>query len=274
MPEAPSEDKLLARFRLLHKRYGVSASVIRAFQKLILFHFRSQGRDFPWRRTRDPYRILVSEFMLQQTQTSRVKSKYREFIRAFPTVRKLAAAPRAAVLAQWQGLGYNRRAVALHETARAIVANHRGRVPGERESLMSLPGVGQSTAGAVRAFAFGKPEVLVETNIRRVFLHLFFSDRQGVRDAELHPFIERTMDHENPRSWYYALMDYGVHLAGNVPNPNRRSVHYAKQSRFEGSHRQLRGQVLRWVLQEGPVRLDALAGSLGRDADRVAAVVR
>jgi len=211
--------------------------------------------------------------MLQQTQTSRVEQKYREFIKAFPSVRILATAPRSNVLAHWQGLGYNRRAVALHETAKAIVASHGGRVPRQRDVLMSLPGVGQSTAGAVRAFAFGEPEVLVETNVRRVFLHLFYSDREGVRDAEIVPLIERTMDREDPRRWYYALMDYGVRLAGQVPNPNRRSAHYAKQSRFEGSRRQLRGQVLRLVLKDGAMSIDALALALGIEAETVEGIV-
>jgi A/G-specific adenine glycosylase len=205
----------------------------------------------PWRETSDPYRILVSELMLHQTQADRVIPKYQDFLDAFPDVRRLAAAGLGEVLAKWQGLGYNRRARYLHEAARHIVAEHDGQVPGSEELLRQLPGVGPYTAGAVAAFAFGQPVVFIETNIRRVYLHVFRPGREKVTDAELLPFVAVTMDSRRPRDWYYALMDYGASLAGQFTNSNRRSAHYRRQSRFHGSTREVRGRIIRTLTRVG-----------------------
>jgi len=215
----------------------------KSFRKIIWDHFRTEGRDLPWRRTADPYRVLVSEIMLQQTQVARVVPKYTEFVKRFPTFRALAKAPVRAVLSLWQGLGYNRRALMLQRCAQAIVAD----APGP------LPGVGPYTAGAVLAFAFNKPAVIIETNIRRVYLHHYFPGRRDISDRQLLPIIERTLDQKRPRQWYWALMDYGAYLATQIENPNRRSRHYSKQSTFEGSNRQLRGRVLRALLAGKPL---------------------
>lgn len=214
-------------------------------------YWRQAGRhQLPWRATRDPYRILVSEVMLQQTQVDRVIPKYQAFLRAFPTVKKLAEAPLGDVLRLWQGLGYNRRAKLLQQCARAIRADHRGRFPQSYEALVQLPGVGPYTAGAIIAFAFNEPVTMIETNIRTVYLHHFFNDQTDVSDTALLPRIRETVDAERPREWYWALMDYGAHLKKSTGNPNRRSRSYTKQSKFAGSDRQIRGAIIR-VLGEG-----------------------
>ena len=207
-------------------------------------------RDFPWREPEtdgsfDPYKILVSEIMLQQTQVSRVVPKYEAFLQTFPTVKDLAKADLAAVLRAWSGLGYNRRAKFLYQAAQRLMVDYDGQVPNDLESLMTLPGVGRETAGAIMVYAFNQPVVYIETNIRSVFIHHFFKDKQGVSDAELRPQVERALEGQEPRPFYWALMDYGTYLKGSVGNTARQSKHYTKQSTFTGSKRQLRGLVLR-----------------------------
>ncbi|MDE0220170.1 MAG: A/G-specific adenine glycosylase [Spirochaetaceae bacterium] len=233
------------------------------FRRRVLDHYRRHGRRFPWRQTRDPYRILVSEFMLQQTQTARVLGHYEPFVARFPEARSLAAADRGEVLALWSGLGYNRRAVALHRAAALIANRFGGEVPSGEEDLRALPGVGPATAGAVQAFGFGLPAVFVETNIRRAVLHELFGGRDQVSDRELEPVLERALDRADPRTWYQALMDYGAALGRGGPNPNRRSAHYTRQSRFDGSNRQQRGLILRVLAERGPLNRDELAAAIG-----------
>jgi A/G-specific adenine glycosylase len=247
---------------------GLSRERIRSFRARIRAHYRKHGRAMPWRETRDPYRILVSEFMLQQTQVERVRAKYGEFLAEFPDVASLAAASLDKVLALWQGLGYNRRAVALHRCARIIVLHHGGRVPEDHGALVALPGIGAATAGAVRAFAYDAPAVFIETNVRRVFIHEFFPGREAVADAELIPLVGATLDRRRPRQWYYALMDCGTALARQVPNPNRRSRTYVRQSRFEGSDRQVRGAILRTLLGGKALKGAELARSAGCNPER------
>ena len=244
----------------------------RDFIGIVWDHHRHHRRDLLWRKTDIPYRILVSEFMLQQTQVERVSARYGEFLDAFPDVASLAQAPLADVLRLWQGLGYNRRALSLKRAAEAIMERYGGVVPELPEELITLPGVGPYTAGAVAAFAFRRPVVFIETNIRRAFIHHFFPDREHVRDDELLPLVETTLDRENPREWYYALMDYGAAMKGTLPNANRRSAHYARQSRFEGSNRQIRGAVLR-ELTRGPMDDDELCAALDGDTRRVDSVL-
>lgn len=222
---------------------------VRKFQDIIKDYYAKAGRhNLPWRQTRDPYRILVSEVMLQQTQVPRVMKKYEEFLAAFPTAEALAAAPTASLLKAWQGLGYNRRALALKRAAEAVVRNHGGKFPRAKEALEDLPGIGPSTSGGILAYAFDIPTVFIETNIRSVFLHHFFSDKKNIHDRDLLPLIEKTLDKKNPRDWYYALMDYGVYLKQTLPNPSRRSKHHAKQSAFKGSNREVRSKILKFVL--------------------------
>lgn len=233
-----------------------------AFRALVLGYYAGHARDLPWRHTQDPYRILVSEVMLQQTQVSRVLDKYPLFLSAFPDVRTLAGAPLRELLSLWQGLGYNRRAVALLKAAQAIVGEHDGEVPCSLAALQGLPGVGPATAGAISAFAFGLPVAFVETNIRAVFLYHYFSDRATVPDSEILPVVEATLDRTDPRRWFYALMDYGVMLKASRPNPNRRSRHYARQSPFVGSRRELRARALRVVLSTGAASLGGVTASI------------
>jgi A/G-specific adenine glycosylase len=143
------------------------------FRRLLLAWFRRHGRDLPWRRTRDPYRVLVSEVMLQQTQVARVEGYYGRFLAEFPTVRHLARATPAWVREQWDGLGYYRRAANLHRLAREVVEAHQGQIPGDPDALGRLPGVGRYTAGAVASFAFERRVPAVDTNVGRVIRRAF-----------------------------------------------------------------------------------------------------
>lgn len=230
----------------------LDADKIAEFQRSILDFYERQGRDFPWRHTVNPYEILVSEIMLQQTQTERVLPKYLAWLKRFPDVQTLAAAPLADVLALWSGLGYNRRARFLQQACRLISERiaKGGTFPDTADELDALPGIGPYTARAVCTFAFNKPEVFIETNIRSVYIFFFFPDAAGleVKDSDLLYLIEQTLYRENPRLWYYALMDYGAALKKKVENPSRKSRHYTKQSRFEGSLRQARGAIIRQLV--------------------------
>lgn len=225
--------------------------VARRFIDAVWQHYAEHGRDLPWRRTTDPYRVLVSEVMLQQTQVSRVVPKYLEFVETFPTPLALAAAQIDEVLGVWRGLGYNRRALALKRAAELIVSEHGGKVPHTMEGLVSLPGVGHATAAQVLAFAFNVGVPFIETNIRSVYLHEFFPGAEDVPDSALLPIVAATLDSDNPREWYWALMDYGTALKSRTANPSRRSRHHVRQSRFEGSNRQLRGRLLAALMEAG-----------------------
>lgn len=224
------------------------------FQRTVKDFARRERRDFPWRKTRNPYRILVSEIMLQQTQTDRVVGYYREFLKRFPTLKALSTAPLADVIAAWQGLGYNRRARFLWQLARVVTRDHHGRLPRDAETLLLLPGIGSYTANAVCVFAYDTPLPMIETNIRVVFIRHFFSRRKTpIHDRELLPFVERTMDRRNPREWFYALMDYGSALKKDHRELNKRSAHYVRQARFIGSRRQLRGIILKHLVRHGTI---------------------
>lgn len=255
-------------------------------------------RDLPWRRTRDPYAIWLSEVMLQQTQVARVMTRWEEWLERFPTVEALACAPTSEVLAAWQGMGYNRRALALKAAAEVVTRDHDGVFPRDMAQLKALPGIGPATAQGIRAFAFNLPGVYLETNVRTVVLHHFFPDVPAVPDRELVPLVEATCPSapdarpgegnmpfaapqdadDTPRSWYYALLDYGAYLKKTIPNPSRRSKAYSKQSRFEGSRRQKRAHIVRMLLdthaagEPGLTLDDVVAGvnvferAAGRDA--------
>lgn len=218
----------------------------RSFRNLVWKHYTEHGRhDLPWRKTHDPYRILVSEVMLQQTQVERVIPYYRNFLRQFPTARALGNAPLSAVLRAWQGLGYNRRAKMLHEAAKVVVQDHAGRVPSERGSLLTLPGIGPYTAGAIAAFAGNTDGIFIETNIRTAITHHFFREKTVVSDAEVLAVLASVYPAGRAREWYAALMDYGSHLKRTGVRINTRAKGYTKQSTFEGSLRQVRGAILR-----------------------------
>lgn len=245
----------------------------KAFIQVVKKYFKEHGRhNLPWRLIDDPYKIAVSELMLQQTQVSRVIEKYKEFLKVFPDVRALAKAPLADVLRAWSGLGYNRRAKFVHQMAQAVINNHKGKFPDTIEALQSLPGIGPYTAGAIYAFAYNKPWPVIETNIRSVYLHHFFKDKAGVCDKELLPIIERTLQKKNPREWYWALMDYGSHLKASGIKNNAKSKHYTKQSRFEGSNRQIRGAIMREVLK-GPMTLVQITKAIDKEKEKVQTVL-
>jgi A/G-specific adenine glycosylase len=184
--------------------------------------------------------------MLQQTQVDRVVPKYESFMQRWPTVRHLAQASLRDVLVEWQGLGYNRRAKYLHRCALTITSDWGGVFPKTQVDLERLPGIGPYTAGAIMAFAYDTPTVIIETNIRTVFIHHFFQPHtSGVDDAAILALVKKTLPESNSREWYAALMDYGAHLKKTVGNLNRHSATYKKQSTFKGSDRAVRGAILR-----------------------------
>src|SRR3989338_9445576 len=202
------------------------------FRSIVWTYYRKYGRDLPWRHTADPYAIVVSEVMLQQTQVERVRGKYEEFLRKFPTFASLARASAPHVVGVWEGLGYNGRAIALRNLAKIVTEKYGGALPENMEELEKLPGIGVATAGSIRAFAFNAPEIFVETNIRRAVIHHFFSRREKIDEKRIQEMVQTTLDKKKPREWYWALMDYGAMLGKTVVNPNRRSAYYRKQSPF------------------------------------------
>jgi A/G-specific adenine glycosylase len=244
------------------------------FRHTIYGHFSEYGRVLPWRSTRDPYGILVSEIMLQQTQVERVILKYKVFLEQFPDVASLARAPLRQVFAVWQGLGYNRRAVSLQRIGQRVLDEFEGRIPACYDTLLTFPGIGPATAGAIMAFAFEQPAVFIETNIRRVFIHFFFRGRTEVGDREILPLVEGTLDLGQPRTWYYALMDYGAMLKTVEHNPNRRSKHYARQTPFEGSDRQIRGLILKALVPTPSLRMDELVRIVGKAPQRTKRLIK
>ncbi len=253
----------------VRKNCDLSPSAIERFRETIYQHYRKQGRILPWRLTRDPYKILVSELMLQQTQAERVVAKYESFLRDFPNFTTLSGARLKNVLEAWHGLGYNKRALALKRIAQIVGTKFDGKLPSDYATLVELPGVGRTTACAIRAFAFDAPEVFIETNIRAVFIHAFFADAEGVKDNEIYPFVECTLDRSNPRVWYYALMDYGVMLKKTFKNPSRQSAHHKKQAPFKRSNRQLRGQILALIVTHPDMTEIELLRRLTADPDLI-----
>ncbi len=212
----------------------------------------------PWRENCDPYYILVSEIMLQQTQVARVEPKFREFIAKFSDVKSLANADLADVLRTWNGLGYNRRAKFLHDAAKMICENFGGEIPSQIIDLVKLPGVGPNTAGAIAVYAFNRAEIFVETNIRTVILHYFFADQHDVTDAEICEKLEQILDTDSPREFYWAMMDLGAELKSTIGNVSRRAKNYTKQSKFDGSVRQIRGEILRKLAERPMARTEIL----------------
>ena len=232
-------------------------------------YYRASGRQMPWRKPEpggdfDPYKIMVSEIMLQQTQVDRVVPKYQEFLQQFPTVGGLAAAPLAQVLTLWSGLGYNRRAKFLWQAAQMAVTEFNGVMPSTVEELQKLPGIGKNTAGAIVAYAYNRPVVFIETNIRTVYIHHFFDDQPEIGDKAIEELVAATQPKHEVREWYWALMDYGSYLKKRVGNKSRQSKHYARQSTFQGSKRQLRGAILR-LLVAGNQPLERLQHELSDD---------
>lgn len=267
--------------RALGIRYAIDCmqldrSQIEEFQAIVWDYYAHNARRMPWRDVPTPYHVLVSEIMLQQTQVNRVLPKFQAFIARFPDVASLAAAPLGDVLREWNGLGYNRRAKFLHQAAQAVAQEYEGTLPDQLDLLVKLPGIGKNTAGAVLAYAYERPVVFVETNIRTVYFRHFLEGHERIDDKEVIALLEQTIDREQPREWYWALMDYGSYLKQHHGNNITLSKHYTKQSAFAGSLRQLRGQVLKLLLQApmthkqldekfADARLETLLQELERD---------
>ena len=244
------------------------------FQSFIWNFYKKNGRLFAWRNVDNPYYVLVSEIMLQQTQTHRVVKKFEEFIAIFPTVKELADATLRDVINVWQGLGYYRRARFLHQSAKIIVQEYEGHVPQDVTILQTFPGIGVNTASSICAFAFNMPTIFIETNIRTVFIHHFFAEQVHVADKELLPLIEMTVDTQNAREWYYALMDYGVWLKSEYKNPSRKSVHYTKQSKFEGSDRQIRAAILKLIAEKDMINEPYIFAAIQYDQVRMQKIIQ
>ena len=241
------------------------------FRNIIYSSYEKEHRVFPWRKNTQKssaaWGILVSEFMLQQTQTGRVVSYWERWMKKWPTPAHLNEASLEEVLKEWSGLGYNRRARYLKECAGIITRDFEGKVPRAPEVLAQLPGIGPYTAGAIACFAYNYPSVIIETNIRAVMLHFFFNGSEGITDREILPLIEKTLDRNNPRKWYWALMDYGAALKKISSNPGRRSAHYTRQSVFKGSLRQIRGSLVRALVSGGEATSEELYARLDVPAD-------
>lgn len=245
------------------RAYGAHPYSFARLRSLVYSFYHAYSRTLPWRYTRDPYHIFVSEMMLQQTGVARVAEKFHLFLDAFPDWHTLAKAPVKDLLIAWQGLGYNRRALYLQKSAQKVLDDFQGSLPRCPDALQSLPGIGPATAASISAFAFNIPTVFLETNIRTVFIHWFFPCHTKVDDSLLLPLAADVLDCHNPRKWYNALMDYGTWLKARVPNPTRRSAQYQKQSPFEGSLRQLRGRILAQLTKQSSYTIENLA----RDID-------
>lgn len=251
-------------------------------KKAVWRYYHDHKREMPWRPPLlpiqkndqlDAYSIFISEVMLQQTQVNRVMKMFPKFLNIFPSFETLAQASLSDVLYVWQGMGYNRRAQYLKKSAEVVIKKFNGILPHDPLVLETLPGIGPGTAGSIVTFVFNKPEVFIETNIRRVMIHHFFSDKEGVEDHELIPFVKKTLDTKNPREWYYALVDYGSWLGKEIPNPNRKSKHYTKQSKFEGSDRQVRGKILKILLVHGTIQKDSLEKLIAIPQKRLQSII-
>lgn len=237
----------------------------RDFQHAVWEYYDAHRRDMPWRTDHSPYRVLVSELMLQQTQAPRVEPKFTAFMAAFPTVEALADSSLNDVLAAWQGLGYNRRAKFLHEAAKAITKL--GYFPDTLEGLVALPGVGKNTAGAILAYAFDRPVVYVETNIRTVLFHHFFDGQADVSDSQLLEIMQANLPEPEDgiyREWYWAVMDYGTYLKKTAGGRLDQSRHYKKQVPLKGSIREIRGRAVK-ALVEKPLTENELKQAIGYD---------
>lgn len=250
---------------------NIKASELEAFVSLVWKMGHEHKRSgLPWRSISDAYGVYVSEVMLQQTQVSRVLKYWNSWMAAFPTLDALASASTSDILERWQGLGYNRRALALKKSAEVCACNYAGKLPTSIDELEGLPGVGPATAAGIMAFAYQQPSIYIETNVRSVFIHHFFSDTtEKVPDILLKPLVEATCSKTNPRDWYYALLDYGAYLKSTGVNPSRAAASYTRQSAFEGSWRQKRAFVIREVLAQPGISVNRVAELLNAEETAV-----
>ncbi len=235
-----------------------------AFRKMVWAYAKKNGRnDLPWRKTHDPYRILVSEIMLQQTQVERVVPYFNAWMKKYPNVKKLAQASLSEVLKSWQGLGYNRRGKNLHLAAKALVENDKGKMPSTVSELEKLPGIGPYTARAVLAFAHNQDVIFIETNIRTVITHHFFPKKEKVEDTEIQKILEKVYPEGKAREWYGALMDYGTYLKRSGVRINAKAKGYKAQAKFSGSDREARGAILKALAKKEFETKTVLLGVLG-----------
>jgi len=253
----------------LYKKEGLNQEVIKPFQNIIYSYFKQYGRDFPFRDEISPYNVVISEMMLQQTQTNRVVEKFQQFIQKFPDFQSLANASLNDVLKVWQGLGYNRRAMALKKIAEKVVNEFDGTLPADVEILKSFPQIGHNTASSIVAFAFNMPTFFIEVNIRRVYIYFFFPGTSSIDDRVIMPIVRKTLDRSNVRKWYYALMDFGVMLKKTHPELNKRSAHYRKQSKFKGSNREIRGKILKLLITSNNLTEVEISKELEIDSNKL-----
>lgn len=251
-----------------------SNSDIIAFRKLVYSYYSNNSRShLPWRTDYNPYHIFISEVMLQQTQVDRVIDKFIEFTGLFPDFHSLADSRLEDVLAAWKGLGYNRRAMALRNAARMIVDTFGNTLPDSPEQLKTLPGIGNATAASITAFAFNKPVVFLETNIRTVLIYHFFRDKQEIDDITLMNAAEKVLDKKNSRVWYSAMMDYGTMIKKSIGNESKKSRSYKKQSSFKGSRRELRGKILKVLLENRSCTTSKLSTLLDHETESLIPVL-
>ena len=243
----------------------LSADQIRSFQHLVREKGTELYRDLPWRNTRDPYEIWISEVMLQQTQVHCVLGRWEHFMERFPTIDALASAASVDVVEEWQGMGYNRRALALLKAAQICSEKYHGKMPDTYEELLALPGIGPSTAAGICTFSSDTPVLYIETNVRAVILHHFFTGEEKVSDKRIRMIAQQVCPSTEVRAWYYALLDYGAYLKKHTVNPTRRAQAYTKQSAFEGSRRQKRAWIVREVMARPGISADQLLDSLNKN---------
>jgi A/G-specific adenine glycosylase len=241
---------------------------IAEFKEAVLTNYRQQGRKFPWHYA-EPWGVMVSEFMLQQTRTERVIPYWENWMKLWPQPKDLAEASMEDALRAWSGLGYNRRCRYLKESAAIIADENDGKVPETPLALLLLPGVGPYMSAAIACFAYNYPAVFIETNIRSAVIHHFFPNRDDVRDSEIIPILEAALVRDDPRTWYYALMDYGAFLKSTTANPSRRSAHYTRQSPFNGSFRQARGKVIKALVSIGQCSAEELKLASGLEDEKL-----
>lgn len=253
------------------RKNGLTSDLTKQFQGIILENYRKMARRFPWRETYNPYYIFVSEFMLQQTQAERVVQKYEIFISKYPDFGSLAQASLEDVMKIWQGLGYNRRAVWMKKAAEQIYRNYNGILPKDPKILESFKGIGHVTAREMVTFSYNIRAPFIETNIRRVYIYFFFAESREIDDKEILELVDQTIYDNNPREWFYALMDYGVMLKKKFPkeNPNIRSVKYSKRSKFDGSNRQLRGKILKLIIDSSGIEIDHLISHILQNSESI-----
>jgi A/G-specific adenine glycosylase len=249
---------------------SITPQEITAFRRKILRFYKQHGRDLPWRRTTDPYRITIAEIMLQQTQVERVIPKYEEWIARWPNWKTLSLASNEQLLRGWSGLGYNRRALLIGRLAKAVMHDHAGILPDRPAELETLPGIGPYTSRAILIFAFDRPLATIDTNIRRVLLHEFgLSD--ATAPAQLAQFAFRVLPKRKSRDWHNALMDYSRLV---LPKQISAIRPVTRQSRFEGSARQVRGEIIRRLLRKQPVYLRRICLAMKRSPAEVEKIAK